>query len=65
MSSQLDELIKRAKGHAMTDEEREQQRQSFAYGNTKIENERITRDSIKQAAESMARQDSEDGEKND
>ena len=38
----------------MTSEEYEQQRRSFAYGNTKIENERITKATIELAAKSLA-----------
>jgi len=38
----------------MTPEEREKQRQSFAYGNSNIENERITRDSISEASKKLA-----------
>ena len=50
----LDTLIERAKGVKMTPEEREKQRQSFAYGNSNIENERITRDSISEASKKLA-----------
>ena len=35
----------------MTSEQQEQQRRSFAYGNTKIENDRITRETIDRAAQ--------------
>ena len=50
----LDTLIERAKGVTMTPEEREKQRQSFAYGNSNIENERITRDSIREESKKLA-----------
>jgi hypothetical protein len=43
----------------MTPEESEQQRRSFAYGNTKIENERITKDTIEQAAKALAEEESD------
>jgi len=34
-------------------EEQEEQRRSFAYGNTKIENDRITRETVNQEAEKL------------
>ena len=37
----------------MTPEEQEAQIQSFAYGNTHLENDSITREDIRQAAESL------------
>ena len=37
----------------MTAKESEQQRRSFAYGNTNIENESITKDTIEQAARQL------------
>ena len=46
----LDELIQAARKVTMTDAEREQQRRSFAYGNTHFENERITRETVDRAA---------------
>ena len=54
MPQNLDELVKRAMAVKMSAEDAEKQRRSFAYGNTKIENERITRDSVNQAAEKLA-----------
>lgn len=53
---ELEKLLERAKGVSMTPEEKEKQRQSFAYGTTKIENPRISRDSIKQAAAALGDQ---------
>jgi hypothetical protein len=38
----------------MTTAEREQQRRSFAYGNAKIENDRITKETIARAAEDLS-----------
>lgn len=38
----LSELIELAKGIQMTDAERNTQRNSFVYGNTKIENPEVT-----------------------
>jgi hypothetical protein len=55
----LDELIARARSYEMTPSEREQQRRSFAYGNTKLENERITREIVDAAAVRLAEGDAE------
>jgi hypothetical protein len=49
----LAELLDRAKRVSMTREEREEQRRSFAYGNAKIENDRITRQTVDRAAEGL------------
>jgi len=40
----------------MTPKQQEEQRRSFAYGNTKIENERITRETINSEAESLKKE---------
>jgi primase-polymerase (primpol)-like protein len=52
---QLKEMLERARKTTMTSEERELQRQSFAYGNTKFENERITRATVDRASKALAR----------
>ena len=52
--SELDELLERARKVTMTPEDREAQRRSFAYGNTRIENQRITKETVNRAAERMA-----------
>lgn len=57
----LAELIERARGAKMTEKQQEQQRLSFAYGNSKIENDRITRDSVHEAL----KRDHSDGPKKD
>ena len=41
----------------MTREQREEQRRSFAYGNSKIENERVTRKMIDEEANTLAAED--------
>ncbi|MCH9020655.1 MAG: hypothetical protein IIA73_09870 [Proteobacteria bacterium] len=61
MSDELKILLEKAKNVRMTREEREEQRRSFAYGNSKIENDRITRETIDREAESLA---AEDGSQN-
>ena len=61
MSKETDRLLELAKRQRMTPEEREKQRRSFAYGNAKIENERVTREMIDRAAERLeARRGSQD-----
>jgi hypothetical protein len=51
MSTHLQKLIEAAKVRPFPAAEREAQRRSFAYGNTKIENPRITRSTVDQQAE--------------
>lgn len=46
MSNDLQKLIDAARERPFSREEREAQRRSFAYGNTKIENDRITRQMV-------------------
>ncbi len=46
MSDHLQKLIDAARQHRITPADREAQRRSFAYGNTKIENDRITREMV-------------------
>ena len=46
MSPQLQALIDAARTRPFSAEERQAQRRSFAYGNTKIENDRITREMV-------------------
>jgi hypothetical protein len=53
MSKELENLIAAAKLHNQTSAEKEEQRRSFAYGNTKIENPRITRELIDREADSL------------
>lgn len=55
MDKQLEYLLEQAKKIVMTPAEQEEQRRSFAYGNTKIENDLITREMIDEAAERMAK----------
>ncbi|MFT0860946.1 hypothetical protein [Ancylobacter sp. G4_0304] len=56
MTNDLKKLIEAAKRVEPTAEHREQQRRSFAYGNTSFENDRITRDMVNEQAEKLARQ---------
>jgi predicted metal-binding protein len=53
--SDLKELIEKSRLYRMTDSEKEAQRRSFAYGNAKIENDRITKEMIDKAADGIKR----------
>jgi hypothetical protein len=55
MTEKLTSLIERARGVKMTGAQKEAQRRSFAYGNTKIENDRITRKMVNEQAETLKR----------
>jgi len=55
MADDLDQLIEAAKTAEFTADQREEQRRSFAYGNTKIENSRITRATIDEQAAELER----------
>jgi hypothetical protein len=46
MTKQLEILVERTKKIEMTPEQIRTQRRSFVYGNTHIENERITREMV-------------------
>ena len=56
MTNRLQELLDEAKKTVQTQQEKEEQRRSFAYGNTKIENSLITREMVDQAAESLKKE---------
>jgi hypothetical protein len=53
MTDQLNRLIEAARRRPFPPEEREAQRRSFAYGNAKIENDRITWEMIVEADEEI------------
>ncbi len=53
MTEELSKLIDAARHRPFSDEERQAQRRSFAYGNAKIENDRITWDMVVEADERM------------
>lgn len=55
MTDKLQELIDAARDRPMSAREQEQQRRSFAYGNAHIENDRVTRDMVDEAADKHAR----------
>jgi hypothetical protein len=56
MTNRLQELLDEARKSVLTSEEKEEQRRSFAYGNTRIENSRITREMVDQEAESLKKE---------
>jgi hypothetical protein len=53
-TSDLAKLLTANLTREMTPEQKEAQRRSFVYGNTKIENEAITRDTVDKAAEQLS-----------
>lgn len=55
MSEHLQKLIDASRGRAMSESEKEAQRRSFAYGNAHIENARVTRAMVNQAADKLAK----------
>ena len=57
MSDYLKDLLEKARSIKMTPEQKEQQRRSFAYGNSKIENDRITRETVDKEAEALVAKD--------
>jgi len=56
MTKELEELVERARKIEMTPDQVTAQRQSFAYGNTHIENERITWEMVVEADRKIAQQ---------
>jgi hypothetical protein len=56
MADDLKRLVDLAKQVKATGAQQEQQRRSFAYGNTRIENPRITRELVDQQAEQLKRE---------
>ena len=57
MTDALEALIAKARKVRMTDAQEREQRLSFVYGNTHIENDRITREMVAAADEKVARED--------
>lgn len=55
MEDRFEDMLKLAGKARMSPEEQEAQRRSFAFGNAKIENERVTRDMIDKAADAKPR----------
>lgn len=57
MNDKLKALLDAARAVQMSSADKEAQRRSFAYGNTKIENNRITRETINRQAEALKAED--------
>ena len=55
VTKELQELLDAAKRIVVSPEQKEEQRRSFAFGNTNIENPRITRETIDKEAEALNR----------
>jgi hypothetical protein len=55
MNDRLQKLIDASRGKVMTESEKEAQRRSFAYGNAHIENDRVTRQMVEEAAEKISK----------
>jgi hypothetical protein len=53
MTTELQELLEAAKKIHVSPEQKEKQRRSFAFGNTNIENPRVTRDTVDKEAEAL------------
>lgn len=51
MASSIEQLIERARNVQMTEPQKVEQRISFAYGTTKIENDNVTREMVASAAQ--------------
>jgi hypothetical protein len=56
MTNFLKKLLEAAKTALPSPQQREQQRRSFAFGNTAFENELITREMIDRQADELARE---------
>ena len=61
MTDRLQELLDQAKRAVPSAEEKEEQRRGFAYGNTKIENPRITREMVDREADALGAPKNERG----
>jgi len=57
MTDTLEALILKARKIQMTDEQMREQRLSFVYGNTHIENSMITREMVAEADEKVTREE--------
>jgi hypothetical protein len=53
MPNSLSRLIEMAKAVRISEEQREEQRRSFVYGNTAVENNEITREMVDRQAETL------------
>jgi len=56
VAKELEALIEAARKASPSPQQQEEQRRSFAYGNTAFENKLITREMINEQAEAIARE---------
>jgi len=56
VAKELEALIEAARKASPSPQQQEEQRRSFAYGNTAFENDLITREMINEQAEAIARE---------
>lgn len=61
MTDALKQLLKAAQKALPSQEHREEQRRSFAYGNTHFENRLITREMVNQQADKLAKERDDHG----
>lgn len=59
MNAKLKELIEATRTRRMSEGQKEAQRRSFAYGNAHIENDRVTKEMVDEAADKLKRGGSE------
>ena len=59
MSEALEALIEKAQKVRMTESQMREQRLSFVYGNTHIENDRITREMVAEADDKVSREEAQ------
>jgi hypothetical protein len=55
VTKELEELLNAAKNVEVSSEQKEEQRRSFVFGNTNIENSRITRETVDKEADALKR----------
>ncbi len=53
MTAELKQLVEKARRFEMTPEQERAQRRSFVYGNTHIENDRITRELVEEVDKAL------------
>jgi len=61
VTKHLEDLLEAARKRVLSPQEKEEQRRSFAYGNTKIENPLITREMVDEEAEALGAPKNERG----
>jgi hypothetical protein len=60
MTDYLEKLIEKAKHIQMSEEQKREQRISFVYGNTHIENSNITREMVAEADAKVLREEADE-----